>query len=150
LSPFCVGGVPHTIGIFLTRIKILVQTSSQSEVCTQSYGSPKSRESQFWEFRDSNLRVSKQNDIRVLVPWVGINYTIRGKVWLPSSPGCDESCEFVFVRDLFVHQKLSNYALTNLLFGLCRFESIIELLINLPSPHFRALAPPLYPQSVVS
>jgi hypothetical protein len=40
----------------------------------------KSWESQLWEFRDSNLGVSRQNDIWVLVPWPDIEYTIRGKV----------------------------------------------------------------------
>jgi hypothetical protein len=43
-------------------------------------GPPKLWESQLWEFRDSHLRVSKQNDIWVLVPWLGTKYTIRGKV----------------------------------------------------------------------
>jgi hypothetical protein len=126
-------------------VTTLLQTSSQLEVCTQNYGSPELQESQFWEFRDSNLGVLKQNDIWVLVPWLGTYYTIREKVWLPPSPGCDESCKSVFARDLFVHQKCSNYALTNLLFGLCRSVSVIELLVNLLSPHPRAPAPPLYP-----
>jgi hypothetical protein len=35
--------------------------------------------------------------------------------------GRGESCESVYVRGSFVHQKCSNYALTSLLFGLCRF-----------------------------
>jgi hypothetical protein len=39
--------------------------------------------------------------------------------------------------------KCSNYALTNLLFGLCRFVWMIELLVNFPSPHLGALARPL-------
>jgi hypothetical protein len=34
-----------------------------------------------------------------------------------------------------MHQKCSNYALTNLLFGLCRSVWIIDLLVTLPSPH---------------
>jgi hypothetical protein len=40
---------------------------------TQSCGSP-------WEFRNSHLGVLGQNDIWVLVPWLGTKYTIRGKV----------------------------------------------------------------------
>jgi hypothetical protein len=32
-------------------------------------------------------------------------------------------------------KKGSNYALTNLLFGLCEFVWVINLLVNLPSPH---------------
>jgi hypothetical protein len=37
----CAGGVPHTVGKFLTRVTILLQTSLQSKVFTQSYGLPK-------------------------------------------------------------------------------------------------------------
>jgi hypothetical protein len=58
----------------------LLQTSPKLKVCTQSYGFPKFWESQFREFRDSNLKVSGQNDILVLAPWLGIENTIRGKV----------------------------------------------------------------------
>ncbi len=38
----------------------MLQTSSQSEVNTQSYGAPNLRESQLWEFRDSHLGVVGQ------------------------------------------------------------------------------------------
>jgi hypothetical protein len=38
----------------------------------------------------------------------------------PLSSGCGEFCEFMYVHSLSVHQKYSNYALTNLLFGLCK------------------------------
>jgi hypothetical protein len=54
--------------------------SSQSKVCTQSYGAPKLWESQLWEFRDSHLRVSGQNAIWMWTSWRGTKYTIRGKV----------------------------------------------------------------------
>jgi hypothetical protein len=37
-----------------------------------------------------------------------------------------------------MHQKCSNYALTNLLFGLCRSMWIIDALITHPNPHFGA------------
>jgi len=40
-------GVKHTIEKILTKATTLIQTSLRSEVCTQSYGAPKSRESQF-------------------------------------------------------------------------------------------------------
>ncbi len=43
-----------------------------------------------------------------------------GRWWLPPSLGCGESCEFMFACGLAVHQKCSDSALTNLLFGLCR------------------------------
>jgi hypothetical protein len=46
-----------------------------------------------------------------------------------------ESCESMFARGLSVHQKCSNYALTNLLFGLYRYVWVIDLLFTLPSPH---------------
>jgi hypothetical protein len=43
---------------------------------------------------------------------------------------------------LSVHQKCSNYALTNLLFGLCRFVWIIDPLVTRPNPHPGAPAHP--------
>jgi len=58
----------------------------------------------------------------------------------PPSLRCGESCEFEFARGSFVHQECSNYALTNLLFGLCKFVWIIDLLVARPNPHPRALA----------
>jgi hypothetical protein len=65
------GGVWHTFEKLSTKATTLLQTSFQSEVCTQSYGPPKSRESQLWEFQDPHLRVPGQNNIWVLVPWPG-------------------------------------------------------------------------------
>jgi hypothetical protein len=41
----------------------------------------------------------------------------RGRWWFPWNLGCGESCGSVFARGLFVHQKCSNYTLTDLLFG---------------------------------
>jgi hypothetical protein len=77
-------GVPHIDEKLLTKATTFLETSPQLEVCTQSYGPPKSRESQFWEFRDFHLGVHlgipEQNDIWVLAPWPGTKYTIRGKV----------------------------------------------------------------------
>jgi hypothetical protein len=61
-----------------------------------------------------------------------LNYNPWFTWWLFPSPGCGESCEFVFARGSFVHQKCSNYALINLLFGLCRSVLVIDLLITLP------------------
>jgi hypothetical protein len=110
-----VGSVLYTIKKLLTRATTLIWISPQSKVCTQSYEIPKSRKSQFWEFRDS------QNDIWVPIPWLGIEYTIRGKVVASPSLIHGESCESMFAHGLSMHQKCSNYALTNLLFGLCRF-----------------------------
>ncbi len=61
--------MPQNIEKLSTRAITLLQTSPQSKVCTQIYGPPKLWESQFWEFQDSHLGVSRQNDIWVLVPW---------------------------------------------------------------------------------
>jgi len=81
------------------------------------------------------LRVSNlgQNDIWVLVPWPGIEYIIREKV-LASPKFGPWWVLWVRVCSWFIHaQKCYNYALTNLLFGLCRSVWMIKLLLNLPS-----------------
>jgi hypothetical protein len=62
--------------------------------------------------------------------------------WLPPNLGHGESCEFVYACDSSVHQKCSNHALTNLLFGLYRFVWIIDLLVIHHSSHPEALACP--------
>jgi hypothetical protein len=69
-----------TFGKLSTRAENYLQTSSQSKLCTQSYGPPKSWESQLWKFQDSHMGVLRQNDIWVLVLWLGIKYTMKGKV----------------------------------------------------------------------
>jgi len=48
------GGVPHTVEKLSTRATTLLQTALRSEVCSQSYGAPKSRESHLARFRDSH------------------------------------------------------------------------------------------------
>jgi hypothetical protein len=40
----------------------------------------------------------------------------------------------MFAYGSSMDQKCSNYALTNLLFGLCRFVRVIDLLVILPNP----------------
>ncbi len=40
----------HVVGKLLKRVTNLLENSSQSEVCKQIYGTPKSQESQLWEF----------------------------------------------------------------------------------------------------
>jgi hypothetical protein len=80
------------------------------------------------------LGLPRQNDIRVLVPWPSTKYTIRGKVVasLKSGPWW---VLWIHVCSWLVRApKCSNYALTNLLFGLHRSMWVIELLINLPNP----------------
>jgi len=118
--------VRHTIRKLSTRATTLLQTSSQSKVYTQSYGPMKLPKSQLWEFWDSHLGVPGQNDIWVLVPWLGTKYIIKGKV--VASPKC------------------SNNTLTNLLFGLCKSMWVIELLVNLPSPMPKLQHTPLPPK----
>jgi len=98
----------------------LLQTSFQLKVWTLSYWLSKSRESQYWEFRNSNFGVPRQNDIWVLAPWPSTENTIRGKVVVFPKFRLWWVCEFVFVHGSSMHQKCSNYALTNLLFSLCR------------------------------
>jgi len=64
----------------LIKATTLLQTSYQSEVCTQSYWSSKSREFQVWEFQGSHLGVPGQNAIWMWASWRDTKYTIRGKV----------------------------------------------------------------------
>jgi len=74
------GGVPHIVGKLLTRATTLLQTAPQSKVCSQSYGAPKSRESQLVGFRDSHSGVPGKIAIWMYPPWRAVEYTIRGKV----------------------------------------------------------------------
>ncbi len=95
------------------------------------------------------LGVSRQNDIWVLALWPCTNNTIRGRWWLPPSPGRGESCEFVFALCSSMHQKCYSYALTNLLFGctsLCEWMNHLSLVL-VPSQSSNML---LYPQSVAN
>ncbi len=56
----CAENVRHTVGKLLTRATTLLQTASRSEVYSQSYGAPKSRESLLARFRDSHSGVSRE------------------------------------------------------------------------------------------
>jgi hypothetical protein len=99
-----------------------------------------------WKFRDSHLGVSGQNDIWVLVSWLGKKYIIRGKVAASLKFG---SWWVLWIRvcSWFVRApKCSNNTLTNLLFGLCRSMWVIELLVNLPSPISKLQHTPLPPK----
>jgi hypothetical protein len=66
--------------------------------------------------------------------------------WLLSNPSYGESCESMYACGSSVHQKCSNYALTNLLFGLCRFIWILNPLVIHFSPHLEVLLRPSHPQ----
>jgi hypothetical protein len=60
--------------------------------------------------------------------------------------GRGEYCESIFAHGSSMHQKCSNYALINLLFGLCKFMQVIDLLVNHPSPEPRAPTCPSTPE----
>jgi hypothetical protein len=47
--------MPHIFGKILIKATTLLENSCQSKTCTKRYGLPKSWESQFWEFQDSQL-----------------------------------------------------------------------------------------------
>jgi hypothetical protein len=69
-----VEGVRHIVGKLSTKA-----TTFLWEVCSQSYGAPKSRESQLWWFWDSHLGVLGQKAIWMWALWPATKYTIRGK-----------------------------------------------------------------------
>jgi hypothetical protein len=73
---------------------------------------------------------------------------LKGRLWLPPNSGHGEFCEFVVARGSFVHQKCSNYALINLLFGLCMFVWIIDPLFIRPNSHPRAPTRPSTPEAL--
>jgi len=62
----------------------------------------------------------------------------------PPCPGYGESYEFVFICGSSMHQRCSNYALTNL-FSLCKSMLIINMLTICPSPRFGA---PTHPSTL--
>ncbi len=92
------------------------------------------------------MGVLGQNDIWVLAPWSCTKNTIRGRWWLPPSLNHGESYESMFACGSSMHQKWSNYAITNLLSGLCRSVRGIDLLVNLLNPHPGAPARPSIPK----
>jgi len=80
------------------------------------------------------LKVSGQNVIWMWASWKGIEYTIKGKVVASPKSGLWWVLWVRICLWLFLAPKCSNYALTNLLFGLCRLVWVSKLLVNLPSP----------------
>ncbi len=86
------------------------------------------------EILGSHLGIPGQNDIWVLVPWPDTKYIIRGKV-VASPKSRLWWVLWVRVYSWWVHApRCSNYALTNLLFVLCKSVWVIEMLVNLLSP----------------
>ncbi len=96
-----------------------------------------------------HLGVPRQNDIWVPAPWLGTWNIIRGKV-VASFKSRLWWILWVYVCPwLICAPKVSSYALTNF-FGLCRSMWVIDLVVNLPSPHLGALACPFYRWSATS
>jgi hypothetical protein len=94
----------------------------------------------FENFGRPNLGLMGKNDIWMLARWLSTENIISGKVVASLNLGCGESYESMFGHGEFVHQKCSNNALTNLLFGLSRSMWIVNLFITHPNPHPKALA----------
>jgi hypothetical protein len=117
------------------------QRSSQKFMGLQSHESPN-----FENSRTPKLGISRQNDIWVQAMWPCIENTIRGKVVASPNSGYGEFYESMYACDLSVHQKCSNYTLTNLLFGLCRSVWIIDPPIIHLSPHPGAPTRPSTPK----
>jgi len=80
LFPMSDSGVRHGVEKLSTRATTLLQTASRSEVCSQSYGDPKSRESHLARFRESRSGVLGKIAIWMWATWRVTEYTIRGKV----------------------------------------------------------------------
>jgi hypothetical protein len=85
-------------------------------------------------FRTPTWESWNKNDIWVLVLWPGTKYTIRGKVVASPKFGPWWVLWVHVCSWLICAPKCCNYALSNLLFGLCRFVWVIEVLVNLFSP----------------
>ncbi len=133
--------MPHIVGKLLTRAIIFLWTSLQLKVCTKSYGPFKLQKSQFQEFRDSQLGNCRTKWHLGASLWLIVENIIRGK---PPSPGHGESCESMYVYNSSIHQKCSNYTLTNLLFGLCKSVWIVDTFVIHSSPHPEAPTCPSY------
>ncbi len=74
------GGVRHTIFNALDKgynfvVDLISIGGLHTNLCA-----PKLRKSELWKFLESHLGVSGQNAIWMSVMWLGIEYTIRGKV----------------------------------------------------------------------
>ncbi len=111
---------------------------------------PKCWEFQFQKIWNSQRGSPWESDIWVQTLWLITKNIIKRGWWLPPSPNHGEFYESMYACDLFMHQKCSNYALTNLLFSLCRSIWIIDLLATRCNPYPRALTCPFYPQSVAN
>ncbi len=116
--PLCAGGMRHAIEKLLTRATTLVQTPSQSEVCTRNYRPAKLRDSQpqrFWDSWDKkSFRCHSRGEVQ--------NILYGGRWWLPPSLGRGEFCESEVARGLSQHQRCSHLVLTNLFVGFVQVD----------------------------
>jgi hypothetical protein len=136
--------VPHTIGKLSTRDTILLQLNWRS---TQKVWAPK-------VIRVPTLGISGLPFGKPGTKWhLGAGFMARHKVYYKGEgggfPQVRAMVSFVsscLARGSSVHQKCSSYTLINLLFGLCRYVWVVELLVNLPNPDPRALAHPSNPE----
>ncbi len=83
---------------------------------------------EFQDFRFGSLGTQWQLDATLVAKHR--KYYKGGRWWLPLSSGRGESCEFMYAHVSFMHQKCLDYALTNLLFGLCKSMWIIDPFIT--------------------
>ncbi len=83
----------HTVGKLSTRATTLLQTALRSEVCSQSYGASKSRESRRARFRDSRAGVPGEKSHLDVGPVESHRVYYKGEGdGFPPSPGRGESC----------------------------------------------------------
>ncbi len=83
--------MPHTVGNLSTRTTTLLQTTllrfARKVMGLQSRRSPG-----WWDFGTPTRESHERKAIWMWAPWRGPEYTIRGRWWLPPSPGRGEFC----------------------------------------------------------
>ncbi len=142
---FCVGGVPHIVGKLSMRVIIwfiphLNRRFAQKLWGSKVVGEPISKILGLptWESQDKITFGCSPCGFK--------KNTIRGKV-VASPKFKPWWVLWVHVCPWFVSApKCSNYALTNVLFTLCKFVWIINSLVICPSPHCKAPARPSTPK----
>jgi hypothetical protein len=85
-TTLCASGMQHAVENLSTKTIILLQTSSQSEVCTQSYEATNLQESHFGNFGTPSWESWDKMSFGCGL-WRGIEYTIRGKVVVSPKSG---------------------------------------------------------------
>jgi len=139
-------GVRHIVGKLSTRATSLLEITSRFGVWSQSYGAPKSRESQLGRFWNFHLGVAGQKVIWMWAPWRGAEYTIRGKVVASPQVRVVVSLVCPCCPWLVLAPKVLQLRTNHLVWVLCRPVWVNEAcqLFLVPS---RSSSTPLYPQS---